>query len=53
MEDYILLDFRVSRPKKKHDIKNLYHVVFSGDGTHVEVYDDQLNMKEEMNLLMQ
>ena len=39
IQDYILLDYRTSRPSKRDDAPFLYSVVFSKDYTSYEIYD--------------
>ncbi|KAG9025640.1 hypothetical protein FRB95_009937 [Tulasnella sp. JGI-2019a] len=53
MSDYILLDFRWDfQPQRSHpDCKNLFHVIFSDNGTKVEIWDNQLTPKHVAHLL--
>ncbi|KAG8777111.1 hypothetical protein FRC15_011526 [Serendipita sp. 397] len=52
MVDYVLLDFRHTKPKQSYPgIMNLYHVVFDGDLTRLKIYDNALHLRAESNLL--
>ncbi|KDQ11031.1 hypothetical protein BOTBODRAFT_163340 [Botryobasidium botryosum FD-172 SS1] len=52
MADYILLDFRTSKPTKAHpNCTNLYHVVFQKNCTEVVILDNELEEKKTIGLL--
>jgi len=52
MVDYVLLDFRSIKPRDPYPgIKNLYHVVFNEAKTQVKIYDNELNIQDERNLM--
>jgi hypothetical protein len=52
IEDYIILDFRTSMPRKARDnILVLYFIVFSKDYTCYETYDAKLNLVEKKRAL--
>jgi len=52
IEDYVILDFRTSTPRKVRDnIPFLYSIVFSKDYTCYETYDAQLNLVEKKRAL--
>ena len=53
IQDYILLDFRTSKPTKiRDDAPFLYSIVFSKDYTSYEIYDAKLNLVVERVLLL-
>jgi len=51
--DYILLDFRTSKPDMiRDDVPFLYFVIFSEDYASYEIYDAKLNLVVEEVLLL-
>jgi hypothetical protein len=53
IQDYIILDFRTSKPTKiRDDAPFLYSVVFSKDYTGYEIYDAKLNLVVERVALL-
>jgi len=53
IQDYILLDFRTSKPTKiRDDALFLYSIVFSKDYTSYMIYDAKLNLVVERVALL-
>jgi len=53
IQEYILLDFRKSKPKKARDnVPFLYFIVFSDDWTSYDTYDAKLRQVVETKALL-